>query len=399
MRIAHLSDIHYCDKYLEEVDRCMVAAIDHLGMVESPDLIVLSGDTFDHRLEQNSPALLTAIRRVQSLASIAPVLILQGTLSHDAPHAIDVFRHINGVHSIYVADRIEQIVLDRDGRLGGLVEGKLLDGDQLLISCLPAVNKGHVAAALGAENAAEAMGEQVAALLAGWAPSHDAARAFGIPSIVVSHGTVSGSLTEHGVPMAGLDHEFTVGSLFASRADAVMLGHIHQHQHWFNDTTIIAYAGSLGRLHYGETGTKGFLMWDVRTDTASSLEVIPTPACELLDIEFPRAPDMEYLAKLAKEAPAHARVRIRYVIDEEHRASVDKTAMAALFAHCKEVKVEGRIAPVQRQRAAGIGQAPSLSDKLVRWCELTSTAPTPLLTRLALLLAETIDEQQKREAA
>lgn len=397
MRIAHLSDIHYCDKYLEEVDRCMVAAIDHLGMVESPDLIVLSGDTFDHRLEQNSPALLTAIRRVQSLASIAPVLILQGTLSHDAPHAIDVFRHINGVHSIYVADRIEQIVLDRDGRLGGLVEGKLLDGDQLLISCLPAVNKGHVAAALGAENAAEAMGEQVAALLAGWAPSHEAARAAGIPSIVVSHGTVSGSLTEHGVPMAGLDHEFTVGSLFASRANAVMLGHIHQRQQWANNLTVAAYAGSLGRLHYGETGAKGFLLWEV-DGFNTAFEFVPTPACELLDIDFPGAPDMEHLAKLAKDAPSHARVRIRYVVDVEHRASVDKAAMAALFAHCADIKVEGRIAPVQRQRAAGIGQAPSLSDKLVRWCELTTTESTPLLTRLALLLAETTVEHQQEAA-
>lgn len=398
MHIVHLSDIHYCDKYLEEVDRCMNAAVEHMYSAERPDLIVLSGDTFDHRLEQNSPALLAAIGRVHSLSGLAPVLILQGTLSHDAPHSIDVFRHIRGDFPIYVADRIEQIVLDRDGQLGRLVEGKLLLGDQLLISCLPAVNKGHVAAAVGAENAAEAMGDQVAALLAGWAPSHEAARLAGIPSIVVSHGTVSGSLTEHGVPMAGLDHEFTVGSLFASRANAVMLGHIHQHQHWANDVTVVAYPGSLGRLHYGEHGVKGYLMWNVEPYN-TAFQFVPTPACELLDIDFPGAPDMEHLAKLAKDAPAHARVRLRYVLDEEHRASADKPAMAALFAHCAEVKIEGRIAPVQRQRAAGIGQAPSLDEKLVRWCELTSTASTPLLERLAALQAETINEQPKQEAA
>jgi len=242
------------------------------------------------------------------------------------------------------------------------------------------------------------MGEQVAALLAGWAPSHDAAREAGIPSIVVSHGTVSGSLTEHGVPMAGLDHEFTVGSLFASSANAVMLGHIHQHQHWANNLTVIAYPGSLGRLHYGEHGVKGFLMWTLGAFN-TAFEFVPTPACELIDIDFPGAPDMEQLAKIAKDAPAHARVRLRYVIDEEHRASADKVAMAALFAHCKEVKIEGRIVPVQRQRAAGIGQASTVADKLSRWCELTQTNPKPLLARLAVTLAGTIIDEKKQEAA
>lgn len=395
MHVIQLSDIHYCDKYLEEVDRCMAAAIDTAYTAE---LIVLSGDTFDHRLEQNSPALLASIERVRALACIAPVLILQGTLSHDTAHSIDVFRHIRGHFPIFIADRIAQVVLTSDNQFCTPQDGRLLSADRVLISCLPSVNKGHVAAALGAENAAEAMGEQVAALLAGWAPSHDAARAAGIPSIVVSHGTVSGSLTEHGVPMAGLDHEFTVGSLFASRASAVMLGHIHQHQHWANDVTVVAYPGSLGRLHYGEHGAKGFIVWDVSA-THTAFTFIPTPACELLDIDFPGAPDMEHLAKLAKEAPAHARVRLRYVLDEEHRASADKVAMAVLFAHCAEVKIEGRIAPVQRQRAAGIGQAPSLGEKLERWCELTNTASTPLLARLALVLAETVFEEKEQEAA
>jgi len=107
MLIAHLSDIHYCDKFLEEVDRCMDEAIEHLQITEQPDLIVLSGDTFDHRLEQNSPSLLAAIERVQRLAYTAPVLILQGTLSHDAPHAVDVFKHIHRLFSTEKVDSAE----------------------------------------------------------------------------------------------------------------------------------------------------------------------------------------------------------------------------------------------------------------------------------------------------
>ncbi|MBK7237545.1 MAG: hypothetical protein IPI02_18670 [Sterolibacteriaceae bacterium] len=64
----------------------------------------------------------------------------------------------------------------------------------------------------------------MANLLRALAPGHRDARASGIPTAVVSHGTVSGCTTEHGVPMAGLDHGFSTGSLFAAEStSAVML--------------------------------------------------------------------------------------------------------------------------------------------------------------------------------
>jgi exonuclease SbcD len=37
--------------------------------------------------------------------------------------------------------------------------------------------------------------------------------------------------------MAGFDHEFTTGSLFAAGAQAVLLGHIHRHQLWLRCCT------------------------------------------------------------------------------------------------------------------------------------------------------------------
>ena len=400
MLIAHLSDIHYCDKYLDEVDRCMESAVTHIRATK-PGLIVLSGDTFDHRLEQNSPALLAAVARVTQLGEIAPVLILQGTLSHDVPHAVDIFRNARGSTTwpVYVADRIEQVVLGY-GEFRPLADfDQGLPEDGVLLSCLPAVNKGQVAAAVGAENAAEAVGEHVAALLRGWAPSHDAARAEGVPTVIVTHGTVSGALTEHGVPMAGLDHEYTTGALFASHATAVMVGHIHKHQAWARDDRLIAYPGSLGRLHHGEYDPKGWLLWDVQAHTAT-LEFIATPARELVGIDFPGAPDMTELARIAAATPAHAHVRVRYSIDEEHRASVDRDAIAALFAGCADVRIEGAIVPVQRQRAAGIGQAVSLEERMRRWCETTNTAAEPLVERLrALQAGATTTPEVSTEAA
>jgi DNA repair exonuclease SbcCD nuclease subunit len=154
-------------------------------------------------------------------------------------------------------------------------------GARALFTCIPTVNKAVVAATVGAAEAAQAVGEHLALLLRGYAPIHRAARRQGVPTIGVSHGTVFGCVSEHGVPMAGFDHEFTTGALFGAEAQAFMLGHIHRHQAWEQESRAgrqcIAYPGSIGRFHYGEEGDKGFLLWEVDADQARfTLE--PTPA-------------------------------------------------------------------------------------------------------------------------
>lgn len=117
---------------------------------------------------------------------------------------------------------------------------------------MPTANKAAVAAVVGAADAAHAVGEHLADLLRGYAPIHRAVRAQGLPTIGVSHGTVSGCISEHGVPKADFDHEFTTGALFRAEAQAFMLGHIHRHQTWVAHSAAgqqcIAYPGSIGCL-------------------------------------------------------------------------------------------------------------------------------------------------------
>jgi len=185
------------------------------------------------------------------------------------------------------------------------------------------------------------------------------------------------------VPMAGLDHEFTTGPLFAAEASAVMLGHIHQHQEWDNGAgRVIAYPGSIGRLHFGEVKPKGFLIWDVDADRALP-RFIETPAKRLMQIDFTGTPDMDELKCLAADAEG-AHVRIRWSVDEDHRHSIDKDAIRALFAHATEVKLEGRVNPITRTRSEGITRM-SLAEKLRKWCEATSTEAPPLIERLHII--------------
>lgn len=386
VKIAHFSDLHYANETLSEVDRCFGAGIER-AIAWGAEAAVVSGDSTDHRLDAHSPALITLANRIRQLSDLCPVLMLQGTFLHEPPGTLDIFRLIGGRFPVFVADGIGQVAL-RDGswhQFSGWCAseddlGAMTAGDALF-TCIPTVNKASVAAAVGAQAAAEAVGENLVHLLRGFGLVNQAARAAGIVTVGVSHGTVSGCQSEHGVPMLGLDHEFTSGGLFAAQCSAFLLGHIHKHQHWDQDGRVIAYPGSIGRLHYGEIDAKGCLLWDVAAQGAS-FEFAETPARRMVHFDFPGLPNMEDLARGAADCGS-AFVRIRWSVDEEHRSGVDREAIKAMFAVAAEVKIEARIVPITRSRAAGMSRAQSYTEKLKLWRDATNTPTDGLDERLA----------------
>ncbi|EGQ61679.1 DNA repair exonuclease-like protein [Acidithiobacillus sp. GGI-221] len=406
MRVAHFSDLHFCQEHLAEVDHCMTAAVE-AAIKENVELAIISGDATDHRLDLNAPAVSRLAQLVHVLSNQCPVLMLQGTFSHEPPGTLDLFRYMGGRFPVFVSDAIQQVALLDDNQWVSTLEGEgswvfeqFPAKTKAIISCLPAVNKANLVAALGQDDVG-AMGDTVHELLCGFGLVNQRARVEGITTIAVSHGTVNGSLTEHGVPMMGLDHEFTIGALFAAKASAFMLGHIHKSQGWEHElpgygTQRAAYAGSIGRLHYGEEGEKGWLFWDVDHCNAA-YRLMPTPARKLIHLDFPGVPDMETIRAAIKEAPG-AFVRVRYSVDEEHRHSVDRDAVALAFktAGACAVKIEGRVLPILRARAEGISKSGTLDDKLRQWAATTGTDAAPLTERLTDLVHLDVEEILKR---
>lgn len=192
--------------------------------------------------------------------------------------------------------------------------------------------------------------------------------------------------------MAGFDHEFTTGALFAAGAQAFMLGHIHRHQAWEQDGRWIAYAGSIGRFHYGEQGDKGYLLWAVGAATARCA-LVPTPARRTLDLVFEGTPDLERIAAAAQNGAVDgAYVRVRWCVAEEDRYTVDRRQIEATLAGACEVKLEGRIVPAVRARAGGISGAATLRDKLTLWATSVGTDIAPLLVRLESLQSQTCEQ-------
>jgi DNA repair protein SbcD/Mre11 len=390
IRIAHFSDLHYSEKNLAEADRCFGFAVDE-AIRRGAQVAVISGDATDHALDMHSPAVQCLARHVRRLADHCLVLMLQGTYSHEPPGTLSILRLLGGRYPVHVADRIEQVALLDDGRWrpsAGWRFEQLPIHAAALLSCVPTVNKATVAAAVGATEAATAIGQELSALLAGFALINQAAREAGIPTIGVSHGTVAGCITEHGVPMAGFDHEFSSGALFAAQAQAFLLGHIHRHQVWEHDGRFVAYAGSIGRFHHGEIGDKGSLMWEVGASTVA-LERVATPARRTVDLVFEGRPDPAAIAKAPEEQQLDgAHVRVRWTIADENRHGIDRAAIRQALAGAADVQLEGRVIPVVRSRSEGISRCSTLAGKVAAWCAVTSIESEPLLERVALLAHE-----------
>jgi DNA repair protein SbcD/Mre11 len=390
LEIAHFSDLHYSPERLDEADRCFGFAVGD-AIARGARIAVVSGDSTDHRLDAHSPALGALARQIHRLAAAMPVIMLQGTFSHEPPGTLDIFALMGSTHDVFVANRIQQVAFVQ-GRFVTSV-GAVFNDEELaaiiashpdaVFTCLPTVNKGQFAVSVGALAAATDLGDVLATYLAASGKVNARLRDAGIRTVGISHGTVNGCETEHGVTMAGFDHEFSLSALFEAQCSAFLLGHIHKSQSWERAGQRIAYAGSIGRFHYGEQGDKGYLLWEVDTHSASA-ELVPTPSRQMLCIDFDGPPDMERLAKFAADS-GDAFVRVRWQVDEEHRQSVDRAAIEAMFAHAPGVKIEPRILPVVRSRAEGISLETSVDAKLARWCELTDVQASPLLERLQLL--------------
>jgi DNA repair protein SbcD/Mre11 len=395
IRIAHFSDLHYSAKNLTEADRCFSHAVDR-AIALRVDAAVVCGDSTDHALDLHAPAAERLARNIRRLADHCPVLMLQGTFSHEPPGTLSMFRLLGGRFPVHVADRIGQVGLTASGGWVASEDWRfpvLPDGLRALLSCVPTVNKAVVAVTVGAGAASQAVGEHLALLLGGFAASNRVARRNGLPTIALSHGTVFGCISEHGVPMAGFDHEFTTGALFAADAQAFMLGHIHRHQAWVAESSggrrCIAYPGSVGRFHYGEEGEKGFLLWEL-SDAQVRYRLEPTPARRTIDLVFDGKPDLDVLrSTAAREDIAGAFVRVRWSVPDEDRHEVDRAAILRLLSAAEDTKLEGRIIPVQRTRAAGISQLATLADKVRAWAQTVEAKPDPLLNCLRTLAAET----------
>lgn len=393
IKIAQFSDLHYCPNHLEEADRCFTAGVTE-AISRGVDAVIITGDSTDHALDAHSPATRALAAQLKRLSRVCPVLMLQGTFSHEPPGFLRMISMVNEDYPISVADGISQWALVPNLGFIQLRGTDVESSATMVVSAMPTLNKAAVASLC--EGVVDAASEHargiISGIIRGWADFHLEQRRQGRATVVLSHGTVFNSISEHGVPMAGTDHELGVDTLFGSQANAVMLGHIHKHQQWEEGGRVIAYPGSIGRFHHGEIGEKGWIEWTINTlsseqdamEEGTSLDFVPTPSRKNVDIVFDGPPDLDVIKARAVECEG-AYVRIQYAVDEEYRHNVDRAAIRLILEKAADLKIEGKILIVTRQRAQGISTV-SMGDKLRLWATVTGTPDVDALgERLQLL--------------
>ena len=388
MKILHTADLHFTNKpqLLADIVKCGDFLTDFANN-EKPDLIVIAGDLYDEGVQLGSPASLEAIDFVYRCGMIAPVLVIRGTTSHDAEGSIEPLNKLRTAYPVYATDQIEQICLYHAAHSAFFDvprDAQLLP--DVIISCLPSVNKANVVSCCAGSSITDTGREAidlVRDVLQSWGIINDRARGAGIPTILVGHGTITGSQLSTGQTMAGRDLEYTTGDLRLARCDLNVLGHIHKAQSWGN----VFYSGSLTRLNYGEVEGKGFYLHEISGDGGPvRSRFIETPARSMRTKRPEGLPTLETVA----DVQDGELVRIVYEIAEEDVGKVDEQAIidAALARGAVDVKIEKTVIPTVRVRAEGISREHTLLSKLQTWGDTTGKDITVSLAEKLALLEE-----------
>lgn len=393
MKFLHTADLHFGPKAekLEETIRTTDFILCHVEK-NRPDVAILAGDAFDFYdgpIRLDSPAARAAIRFVQGLAELCPVLVVSGTPSHDRGGP-EVLREVRGRHPIHVSTEIEMVGLFRtdSGSFWHDLSAETNYSLQAAFTCIPTVDKARLYAnGSGSRAEGNAQARELLSDLFGELGKINETLT-GVPRFAVGHGMITGAQFSTGQEAVGEDLEYGVSDLLRLGCDYYAWGHVHKYQRFADGC--ICYSGSPGRLNFGEIEKKGFVLGEI---VAGQLETrfVPTPARRFAfkDVAWQGEPGevLRAVGELVDEGVEGAHVRFRYTMPEEHAGSVDRANLEKTFrdAGAVQVKIEPTILPKVRQRAEGISRLSSLRDKAAKWGE---TVGEPISEDVLALVAE-----------
>ena len=399
-KLLHTGDLHFSN-HIDKLQEVVRTSDFILRSAESdrPDCIVLAGDVldeYDGRIRIDSDCARAAISFVERAANIAPVVIIRGTRSHDRESPY-LFKHLRSRFPVHVASDVEMVALELDPfGIGSFTTAIDANADYAAVFTLvPSLDKAALLGRISVESIKDGNWQFKEAI-------HDMFAGFGLinqqfscPTVLVTHGMLTGACFSSGQTAIGEDLEFGLNDLHAAGCDYVALGHVHKHQQWGN----VVYSGSPGRLNFGETEDKGFCMVDF-AGKVPSMRFIQTPARKFWFGELAWEDGFE-ASVVTDHVQAHlgevegADVRFRYSVPEEYRQQVDRDLIERMFleAGAARVKIEAQVLPRQRVRAAGISRAETLPEKVVKWADCVGeTVPDRVLALASVIEGQDADE-------
>ena len=385
IKIASTADIHFSRENQEKAIASLEMFLEK-GKEEKIDLFSIAGDLFDRAVNNTTnsgfPQLEQIIKRMMD---VAPVVVVEGTITHDIKGCYDVFRDIKADYNFTILQPGVEYFLatwSSNFKRPFFVTKKKpeLFFPKLLILGLPEQSKENFLAdkQLGKAESDEAIKDSMKKLLLGMGAIRK--QHPDIPCLFVGHGAITGaSLSEHQtLPPGGI--EIGRDDLAMTGADYYSLGHIHKVQQI--GYLPAYYEGSAFPSDRNESDQKAFSIVEfcdyIIVDDAAGKQI---HECTVERINYPHAPKKKIVIEWSETFPVIKEIDIKGFIiwmqikvDRERRHEIDLQtienrlkSLGALVG--SEVEIMDN--PVETIRSAEIQDAIILRDKVIIHAKLS----------------------------
>lgn len=373
MKVAHSGDQHFNP---DKMDRCRTAQEQMISDMTkvAPELHLMAGDWFDYpqMLAENDSAVNYSLDVFKRYADICPIVMVKGNNEHDGPGSLNVFKTMKTKHPVYVSDERAESVLYLASVIGHFSTNiDLIKEATCLIHTFPYPNKSWFLANqqenLSIDETNRAIEHAIQKIFMGMAILSDEAHRHGIPVVFVGHGNLLGMTKGNGQRLLGQDIILNPASVKTVGADFYGWGHIHDPQevngHW--------YCGSSYHKDTGETKPKTWILANIEQGVDGIDTTIfhwPIPSRPMLRYEL-EYEDGKYVHKTRREYDEwnEADVYINVHCTKEQSKHITDDEVKTLFLGAHSYKIKKVIKPDERLRAANIGQATTLREKLGEW--------------------------------
>lgn len=379
IKILSTADIHFSRDYQDRA----IASLETLigkGKSEKVDLFAIAGDLFHNAVNNTSNSGLPRLEKcIKHMMDIAPVVVVNGTVTHDIPGCYDIFCDINASHSFTILQPGKPYYLDTAFNWVHSDED-VSEQPALLILGLPEPTKEQFLSGkqFGKAESDEAIKNGIKQLLLGMGATRK--QYPDIPCIMLYHGAISGaSLSQHQtLPPGGI--EIGKDDLTMVGADYYALGHIHKSQQIGN--LMAFYSGSAFPSSRSEEDQKGFNIIEfgdyIIMDDSSGEQV---HECTVERTDYPHAPCKKIVIEWSSTLPAIKEADIKgfviwmqIKIDRELRHKIDLPTIESrlkTLGALKGSEIEIIDNPIETMRSSEIQDAVILREKVIIHAKLS----------------------------
>jgi exonuclease SbcC len=365
-KMIHLADVHFSKENQDLAIASLECALE-VGTREQIDAWAFAGDLFDRGVQNShSAGFPRLVNVIQRMLEVAPILSIEGTVTHDVPGAYDVLCELEAGHR-FINLRPDDAQVVAGIMFFGMPEaGKewLLAGEQ----------------DLSADESNRKLSESVRSILLSFGAMRAAQPEF--PAILLFHGSVQGStLQNRTVSADGIGRE----DLQLAGFDYAALGHVHLEQKI--DGLEAYYPGPAYHTDWGHLGTCGCNLVTLEgPGIPPKVERIPFPHPRRVKFSLPwpePAGDVEGV-----------QAWVCYRATKEEAAKID--TMSYLNSYLLAGALPGSrvtvdLIPTETVRAAEITEKHRLAEKLSIYAEASGqgyNVPTSVELKAAVLERE-----------